>query len=185
MEKLTLIGLGLSGTGIVASKYFDNQARKTTGDEQISNAKMSKNTSLLIPVGLAVSTYSALLKNHPTRTAIALIPIGLGIKFVTAFGFDADFSNTPKGIIGNAVGLGTSIGGLTYLLSKNTKTSLLLGVATAAYLYFTKTKDAESAKTSAPIKNATGGLKKKCKNGRVPQIIPCFVAPCPVKCVKP
>jgi hypothetical protein len=153
MEKSTLLGLGIAGAGVAGAKYFDTQARKTSGQEQINNGKISKYSSVAIPIGLGIAAYNGLLKGHPNRIAIAVIPVGLFGAFITNFGFDADISNKPTAKIGKSLGLATAIGGLTYLISKNSKTSLLVGGLSAALIYANSEYNSRNLKQ--PYENTT------------------------------
>jgi hypothetical protein len=138
MEKLTLLGLGIAGAGVASAKYFESQARKTSGQQQMNYRKISHYSSLAIPIGLGVAAYNSLLKGHPNRIAISLIPVGLATAFVTNFSLSDSGPNTKQKILGEiglSVGLSSSIGGITYLLTKNTKTSLMVAGVSATLLY--------------------------------------------------
>jgi hypothetical protein len=162
MEKLTLSGLGIAAAGVIGTKYFDQQARKTSGQDQMNKYKISQYSSAAIPLGLGIAAYSGLLRGHPVATAVTAIPFGLGVVFATNFSLGG---TPPYSKQGAALGYATSIGGVTYLLTKNTKTSLMVAGVSAALLYL------QSMSKTSPT------LEEPIRGGAVPvdpniQIVP-------------
>ena len=89
----------------------------------------------------------------------SLIPLGLGVAFFTGFGDAWSGNKSNLGVVGTGVGIGMSLTGISYLITKDSKKALTIGcvvaIAKIAYNIYKNpeifNKDKSVQRPSSPV----------------------------------